>query len=626
MKHIIKIDNLLTLPERIFRLVVDLDESQVYDMSRGNILSSLEAEYKIAGTKTFKVSAFIDPTLSQIPITHTYTDILVVIDQHDNIDEDLYTINNNTFLPPISTQPEIYPNDWGTSDVFNNTLLKIQDNLDYLLEKTYYYDCSDFHFVGWYGSTSSEDVGTVIQDNNISQTHNWTWGLIESTNPYLHPKWSDFDNNSKSEYHESNLWTSFTCLTSEDIEPPKSALVDVVINILSQNQFTDNNECFNNTRWHLDVPLLSSYLYAEDYNTNCSFTDIFLREGLVLISDSTSINVCQNDVRYNRIDKSVIQLTRNIPFINITAIARGKNNSIIVCDTGNNSVSNFLYNKDDTQSWGHGFIHQGLGSFESHYKFNVPTDVCIDSNYYIYVCDSLNQCIKVYTYRGEWHTTILLLETPISVATDSNDVLHILTSTKVYRYETTRFTVLNTYTFDNTETPVRIRANYSKEILYICSNNEIIKYFKNGRKFCKIPVTLSNVTNAYQDEDRNLYIFTKGKILKYYDPMFIADSTNYLSLEYWSREDIKVAKNEYIQDWVYNRAFHRMWDNIELFRSCLKYKQDDNCKSYTEPLYTKEQIFIGQNEIVASAVINRCLRYLWLNLRTLYKYFDNTCV
>jgi hypothetical protein len=625
MKYNIKIDNLITLPERIFRLVVDLDESQIFDMTRGSILSSLEASYKTTGTKTFKVSAFIDPALSQTPITHTYTDAIIVVDKYDDIDEDLYSIHNNSFLLPVTSQPEIYPNDWGTYNVFNNTLLKLQDNLDYLLEKTYYYDCSDFNFVGWYGSTSSEDVGILIQDNIITQTHNWTWEQIETTNPFLHPKWSDFDNNSKSVYQDSNLWSCFTCLTSEP-EAPKSALVDVIINVLTQNQFTDNNTCFTNTRWHVNTPLLSSYLYANDYNVNCSFTDMFVRDNLVFICDSTSLNVCVDDVRYTKQDKSVVQLTRNIPFLNITATTKSKGNSIIVCDTGNNSISNFLYNNDDIQPWGYGFIHQGLGSFSSHYKFNSPIDVCVDSQYNIYVCDSGNKCIKVYTYRGEWFTTFSVETAPLSIAVDSGDVLHVLTETKVYRYETTRFTVLNTYTIDNTDIPIRIRANFSKEILYVCSSTEIIKYFKNGKKYCNVPISLTGITNVYQDENRNLYIFTKGRVFKYFDPMFIANSTNFLSLNYWSRDDIKIAKDEYVQDWVYNRAFHRMWDNIELFRSCLKYKQDNVCKSFTKPLYTKEDIFIGQNEIVTSAVVNRCLRYLWLNLCTLYKYFDNTCV
>ena len=108
--------------------------------------------------------------------------------------------------------------------------------------------------------------------------------------------------------------------------------------------------------------------------------------------------------------------------------------------------------------------------------------------------------------------------------------------------------------------------------------------------------------------------------------MFVTNNTNNLAIDYWSRSDLKINKDEFVQDWVYNRAFHRMWDNIELFRSCIKYRYDDSCKSYTAPLYTKDQIFIAQNEIVTSAVINRCLKYLWLNLETLYKYFNNTCV
>ena len=622
MKYYIKIDNYITLPERLFRLTIDLDESQVFDMYGGSILSSLEVSYNITGTKTFKVSAFVDPTISTVPIMHTYEDAIVVIDTHDDIDEELYNQRNSTFILPITSTPQIYPNDWGTSNVFNNTLLQIQSNLDYLIKKTYFYDCTNIQFIGWYGSTSSEDLGLLY--NNQHELSNFSWQLLQSDNQDLSAQWEDFDNDTDSQYRDSNKWTVFTCITSYNTS---NVLTDVVVNILSQNQLDGSeSSSFSTSRWHVNTPLLSAYLYDSEYNDSHSFVDMFIDNNTVFIATLTSINVCINDVKYTKKDRSVIQLSRNIPFSNIHTLVKGKNNAVIVCDTQNNSIANYIYKADDIETWGYSFRHQGLGSISSKYKFNSPRDICVDLNYNIYVCDSLNNCIKVFTDRGEWITTIEVTDTPTSIAIDSSNVLHVLIGSQVYRYELAVYTLLGSYTCSNTITPTRLRTNYSREIIYVCSSNEIVKYFKNGKKYCNIPITLSDVTNVYQDENRNLYIFTKSRILKYYDPMFVTNNTNNLAIDYWSRSDLKINKDEFVQDWVYNRAFHRMWDNIEMFRSCIKYRYDDSCKSYTAPVYTKDQIFIAQNEIVTSAVINRCLKYLWLNLETLYKYFNNTCV
>jgi len=51
----------------------------------------------------------------------------------------------------------------------------------------------------------------------------------------------------------------------------------------------------------------------------------------------------------------------------------------------------------------------------------------------------------------------------------------------------------------------------------------------------------------------------------------------------------------------------------------------DGCKSYTKPTYMKNDLIIGQNEIVTNAVINRIAEQLWTNLKPLINYFDPNC-
>jgi hypothetical protein len=99
-----------------------------------------------------------------------------------------------------------------------------------------------------------------------------------------------------------------------------------------------------------------------------------------------------------------------------------------------------------------------------------------------------------------------------------------------------------------------------------------------------------------------------------------------LPSDYRPLTDLLIHKDEYIQNWVYIKSFHRLWDNIEMFRHSLIFNENSICKKYIPPVYTKEQIVIGQNEIVSSSVINRNIRYLWENFATLLAYFDLKCV
>jgi len=132
------------------------------------------------------------------------------------------------------------------------------------------------------------------------------------------------------------------------------------------------------------------------------------------------------------------------------------------------------------------------------------------------------------------------------------------------------------------------------------------------------------MTRAYHDEYRNLLITNNDIILKYVDVMELTQKSNNSNTNFWSKEDLFIHKEEYVQNWVYTKSLQRLWDNIELFRNSLFYTSG-YCKSYTPPIHSKDKIIIGQNEIVTSAVINRVLGYLWDNFYTLIKFYDPDC-
>lgn len=624
----IPIDSLITYPERITRLVIDLDDGNVYDMASDELVNHIDVTYKYTGTKTFGVSVYIDPDIQIEPFVQTYQDVLFVSDVYDTIKPVLYTVHNTSFVPPVSTTPQIFANDWGVSNVFNKTILQIQDTLDYLILKTLYYNCSVFEYVGWYGVVDNDVLKHFITTPKLGDTsQHWAWGDLECQNPFFSAVWDDF-NSDLPALGESCDWGSVVCDTDTPTKTAAIIKVGVSPEKIQGTQVDYNPTCLAGARWHLDYTNLNDYIYnipTTVHTLSCAFTDMFIKDGLVYTTSPTQLRVQSHNMTGSLIKPVVNYLTTTVPFRNITAMVQGAGDLLYICDTKNNSIAAFNFKPTAMQKWGRNFVFSGLGSNISKYKFNTPTDICTDSKYNLYVSDSGNKCVKVYSPRGEWLNTINLLNTPISLTIDSSDTLHVLTATTIYMYDLLTSSLVNQYAVTNTQTPLRIRCNYNKQMIYVCSTNQIIKFFRNGTRFCELPINLTGITTVYHDSYRDLYIVKGDALVKYHDVMHIDKDTNNLFMEYWSRDDVKIKPDEYVQDWVYNRSFHRVWDNIELFRSCLKYRHDASCKSYTPPTYTKEHIFIAQNEIVTSAVVNRCLKYLWVNLLTMYKYFDTDC-
>jgi hypothetical protein len=137
---------------------------------------------------------------------------------------------------------------------------------------------------------------------------------------------------------------------------------------------------------------------------------------------------------------------------------------------------------------------------------------------------------------------------------------------------------------------------------------------------------LEKFSSIVHDRYRNIYVTLNNMILKIIDRMTVDELSyeSYAVENLWSLDSILIDKEEYIQPWVYLRSFHRLWDNIELFRNSLFY-EIEGCKSFTLPVYDKEDLKLGQNEIVTNAVINRLSEQLWTNLQSIAKYFDPTC-
>jgi hypothetical protein len=386
--------------------------------------------------------------------------------------------------------------------------------------------------------------------------------------------------------------------------------------------------------WHVDLKKLNEY-YDPIINCTsiqkCSYNSIVAYDDNLITALNTELKALTSDYSATFVANR-LTLNELYSFQNIKSLAIDTENKVFVLDGSLNRVACYSINLNDDNpfeliiSWG------GFGTSNSESRFSRPNDIHVDGINNVWVADTGNKCIKQYSNTGTWIMTLkdedFNITSPTSMCVDSSNNLHVLVKTKIRVYNYTGTYLFEYNLTDITEDePIRIRSNYNRELIYVVYSNKVLKYFKNGmyagyvidRKECA-----NNITDVFQDRYRNVLISAGDKILKFEDPMRVRQFTASLPEEYWSLDSLLIDREEYVQNWVYSRAFQRLWDNIEIVRGLLVYNNED-CKTYRPPVYQKDKIYIGQNEIVTSSVINRLIAYLWTNFSTLVKYFESGC-
>jgi hypothetical protein len=409
---------------------------------------------------------------------------------------------------------------------------------------------------------------------------------------------------------------------------PKNKLIGVLTTV------TDSLTSYNS--WKMEATDLEYFpLSSCNEPMCCNFTEIthVPSTNRLVIAHPTAISITTND-RTPKTISTRIEATDIFNFQNIVAVDITPSEKIVVLDNTLLTVTIFNIQNDQLQflvDWG------GFGLASTPNQFNNPLDVCIDQEESIYVADTGNECIKKYTITGKNIFTLtseyFAGNPPLSICVDVDYRIHCLTKTAVYVFDYYKNFLFKYDLFEGITDPTRITTNYSGETVYISYKTGVVRYFNTGviaehtiqDYRCTYLETLQGYSSVSQDMYRNLYVTVNNKILKIADVLKTVEKKVPLNEKlFWQLNQILVHKEEYIQPWVYLKAFHRMWDNIELFRNSLFYTPS-GCKSFVAPTYSKQDLIIGQNEIVTNSVINRLCEQLWTNLKPLIKYFEDTC-
>lgn len=492
-------------------------------------------------------------------------------------------------------------------------------------------------------------------------------------------QWQDYNEFIKTGFYEELLLP----YNFEDIKlAPNEWVVSNTINKSLENLYYDviylNGICnfyssapykylgwYGNTetgeKWNL-------YPYNSTYTTVQSSVNYPSLSGIVAYSESTNY-IClafknKIQLRTNKINSTLIaEITKrgiDDDFVDIRNVFIDENDKIIVLDRISEArciISVFIYDSIYTFNpirqilkWG------GLGDSESKLKFRNANDMTLNYDNNITVADTGNRSIKRYTTTGSWLSTITSDKFNPNGTTDfgtieNGSLISAFYARNKYTYSLTQNEVI---IFDENDeflssfnwrqpldedkknlTPVRIIAAYDNNIVYVLCEEYLIKYTIDGVYLGLIgetPQEYNTVVgnfkyvNATHNKNRVLILASDRFILKYSDFITYFKIKPTINNLWWCFNDIKIKDGEFVEYWVYNRAFARLWDNLEFFRTTLSGRviatttksgktifKYYNRLEYARPnfKYQKEDIFIGMNEFVTSEVVNRCLQKLF---------------
>lgn len=615
------------------------------------------------GLADFKITAHVydvtDPNLMVFPFERTVEDVVEIVEQYDVVQPESYY----TFLapPPFSETeaPLLSPNEWLVADNINDSLKRIYKTFEELNNLTSLYtDKSKFFSWISFQQTPSDPLVVIKK---------YTW--------------EDLECKTSTDIEDQTVWFSFECENPNNEEQKKGIVWDDHFCRIEPDPNCRQRHCLNwkwkfrkasksptkvswktakrgrvfEKRWRFEPCSTDSLavncnklrwnyvgfdkkafpIPYSNTESECRFVDVDYIESLdcFIIAHQKEVRLFKNNLEAGYLSRrgSADEL---FAFQDIVGLAINSEGRIYVLDRilPKVSVLQFSDNEITTyDSWGN------YGLRDNPTGFNKPSDIHIDQDNFVWIADTGNKCVKKFTGAGR---AVLTLQNdifqdnpPISLCVDSEYNLHVLSEKKVFVFNPNGELTL-TYVIDSgVQNVTKINTNYNREVIYVTYDKGVAKYFKDGDFFgylvkdyvCADEQILTGYNNVCQDRFRNTFVVCTNKILKIGDLMKTIELKGTIpDSKYWKLDEILIDKEEYVQPWVYLRGFQRLWDNIEIIRSALFYNINE-CKVYTAPKHKKEDLVIGQNELVTNTVLNRLIKQLWDNIETLKKYFDVEC-
>lgn len=591
-----------------------------------------------------------------------FPDFIEIVNYFDKVDENHFNSLLNPLQLSITEAPIIPPNEIVLADTVNKIIGALWGCIEDINAYTKIYD-KKTKFYGWMGP---EKLFNFISTSSISNIVDWET-LSEELDGSL-PTWELFE--SKQAKTKEKMWEHHSSKQRQSIQDPtcnqkycldwrwhsrkkknsKTALVTWANSKLgapyakrwNYEPCVSSNSVLNCNRstWKVSTIDVDQFPPPCMVKVRCSCMDVKMLEphNKIVVSYPTEINILDTDYAGTLLGRTGIADPReNFSFKNIVSIAVSPTGKLFALDNVLTKLSVFQINPDTFEiEWLDAWGTYGIG--EDPREFNGPQSVFVDDQEYVWIADTNNFKIKKFNIYGKHISTIsnqLLSETPPKgMCIDSKNNMHVLTNNRVLVFNANTQKYLYQYNIQpELGQANNISCSYNKEMIYITGLHGLAKYYRTGN-ICYYPSLnepcgnnsqLKQYLGLIQDKFRNVYVCTMDKLLKIPDLQHPLTSRAYLSEDlYWSKDQILIDKEEYVQDWVYLKSFHRLWDNVELLRNSLFYSQK-GCETYISPAHKKEDLILGQNEILTNSIINRLSKQIWENILSLARFFKYRC-
>jgi DNA-binding beta-propeller fold protein YncE len=560
--------------KNIPRIILDLDPNTP-------VLDNITYRYREEGT--YYISYEITYVNNTTKMYYLETPIKVYKQWPKFNQENIRLLGENILqLPFTFDQIQINPNEFGVSSIYNNSLKKIHDCLDYLKSNTRILNTkTPSLYYGWLGINSSL----------ISSGFSWHT-LDYKTESYSNPV--------------SSVNKTRGFINIKDVAETES-----LIFVLDDRGF----RIFKNSNRLQEIRFDNKDDITQTLTNMVSF-DISDDGRIVYLLDSSQNKVYRIDIDFDFTNSlyetynPMLSLTLNIgsygdesdpfTFNNPTELVYA-NKMIYVLDYNNECIK--AYN--EKLEWIYTYN-------PAIFKTDIPISITVHpTTRFVYVLTEKN----VYVFRHRSRN-------PQSVFSIKN--IESLKPKKIFFDEAGEFFYIITENSNTTKF------------------GAVFKYTALGLYMDFLEIPNAKYITGKKGKNRNILLAENNSIIKCQEVTDILRTGEGLNINYWSWNQISIKNDEMVQDLVINRSLSRLSQNIINFRNSLESKLEISkeltpageisyfrlypVKADTRPNLGKEiennEIAVGVNELHVPSVLNRELQKLYDALLKIKKFLD----
>lgn len=499
--------------------------------------------------------------------------------------EDIRILGENVLeLPYKFDDIKINPNEFGVHSVYNNSIKKIYDNLEYLKANTRILNSkTPSLYYGWVGVNSS-----MVADGLSWHTPNYKKDF------YTKPSAVSLNNgflNLNDVCETKNLL--FT-LDEKGIKIFKKSNTLVPINFSNKDDFFNtftkvvSIDISNDGKLLFILDSFQNKLYRIDIDYD--FNNSIYEKYEPMFSITYNIGSYGDDLD---------PFTFNNP-IQILYV----NDVVYVLDYNNKCIKSYSKNLD----W--------IFTYKND-VFDIDTPICMavnpESNF-LYVLT------KFTVYVFDFKSNTILSKIDITNISNLNPIKIFFDNSGEFFYVVTNDSTINITT----------------------PTSNIFKYTSLGLYMDNLDIPIDFYTGGKKGIDRDILFLTKNYILKCQEITDILETGKGIEKKYWSLNQILIKPDELNQDIVINRVLSRLTNNIMNFKNSLESKLDLTSESTSAGIITyfrltpikvdqrpylgfdieNNNIYVGVNELHTPSVINRELEKLYNSLILLKQFLD----